>query len=35
MLGEASTHFIGGSHRPPQFSAFRDAVAPFHEVIED
>ncbi len=35
VLGYARTHFIGGSYRPPDFPAFKDAVAHFHEVIED
>ena len=35
VLGYARTHFIGGSYRPPEFAAFDDAVAHFHEVVED
>jgi len=35
VLGYARTHFIGGSYRPPEFAAFQDAIAHFHEVIED
>jgi hypothetical protein len=35
VLGYARTHFIGGSYRPPDFTAFDDAVAHFHEVVED
>ena len=35
VLGYARTHFIGGSYRPPEFAEFQDAIAHFHEVIED
>lgn len=35
VLGYARTHFIGGSYRPPEFEIFRDAVAHFHEVVQD
>jgi hypothetical protein len=35
VLGYARTHFIGGSYRPPEFAVFDDAVAHFHEVVED
>jgi hypothetical protein len=35
VLGYARTYFIGGSYRPPDFAAFDDAVAHFHEVVED
>jgi hypothetical protein len=35
VLGYARTHFIGGSYRPLEFAAFDDAVAHFHEVVED
>lgn len=35
VLGYARTCFIGGSYRPPDFAAFSEAVAHFHEVIED
>ena len=35
VLGYARTHFIGGRYRPPEFPAFQEAVAHFHEVIED
>jgi len=35
VLGYARTYFIGGSYRPPDFAAFKDAVAHFHEVVED
>jgi hypothetical protein len=35
VLGYARTHFTGGGYRPPEFAAFTDAVAHFHEVVED
>jgi hypothetical protein len=35
VLGYARTYFIGGSYRPPEFTAFKDAIAHFHEVVED
>jgi hypothetical protein len=35
VLGYARTYFIGGSYRPPEFLAFAEAVAHFHEVVED
>ena len=35
VLGYSRTHFIGGSYRPPVLSNFADAIAHFHEVVED
>jgi hypothetical protein len=35
LMGYARTHFIGGSYRPPEFAEFADAIAHFHEVLED
>ena len=35
VLGHARTYIIGGSYRPPETSNFAEAVAHFHEVIED
>jgi hypothetical protein len=35
VLGYARTHLIGGNYRPPEFAEFQDAIAHFHEVIED
>jgi hypothetical protein len=35
VLGYARTFFIGGAYSPPVFSEFTDAVAHFHEVVED
>jgi hypothetical protein len=35
LMGYARTHFIGGSYRPPEFPVFSDAVAHFHEMVED
>ena len=35
LMGYARTHFIGGSYRPPEFADFGDAVAHFHEMVED
>lgn len=35
VLGYARTYFIGGSYRPPEFPAFAEAIAHFHEVVED
>jgi hypothetical protein len=35
LMGYARTHFIGGSYRPPEFADFAQAIAHFHEVLED
>ena len=35
VLGYARTYFIGCSYRAPEFAVFADAIAHFHEVIED
>jgi hypothetical protein len=35
VLGYARTHFIGGSYRPPESQTLGEALAHFHEVIED
>jgi hypothetical protein len=35
VLGYARTFFIGGSYRPPVFQSFAEAVAHFHEILED
>jgi hypothetical protein len=35
LMGYACTHFIGGSYRPPEFPDFRDAVAHFHQMVEE
>lgn len=35
VLGYARTYFIGSSYRPPDLPAFSDAVAHFHEIVED
>jgi hypothetical protein len=35
LMGYARTHFIGGSYRPPEFAQFAEAIAHFHEVVED
>lgn len=35
VLGYARTYLIGGSYQPPEPPDFSDAVAHFHEVVED
>jgi hypothetical protein len=35
VLGYARTYFIGGNYRPPEFTAFSEAVAHFHEIVQD
>ncbi len=35
VLGYARTFFVGGSYRPPENVSFAEAVAHFHEVVED
>jgi hypothetical protein len=35
VLGYARTFFIGGSYRPPAYAEFGEAIAHFHEIIED
>jgi hypothetical protein len=35
VLGYARTYFVGGSYRPPEFADFEDAIAHFHEVVQD
>jgi hypothetical protein len=35
VLGYARTFLIGGSYRPPADLNFADAIAHFHEVVED
>ena len=35
VLGYARTFFIGGSYRPPETQSLAEAVAHFHEIIED
>jgi len=35
VLGYSRTFFIGGSYRPPETENFAEAIAHFHEVVED
>ncbi len=35
LMGYARTHFVGGDYQPPEFAAFQDAVAHFHERVQD
>ena len=35
VLGYARTFFIAGAYRPPETQNFTDAIAHFHEVVED
>jgi len=35
VLGYARTFFIGGEYRPPQATTLEDALAHFHEVVQD
>src|SRR5579862_5020275 len=35
VLGYARTFFIGGAYRPSETQDFADAIAHFHEVVED
>ncbi len=35
VLGYARTFIIGGSYRPPQTADFAEAIASFHQVVED
>ena len=35
VLGYARAYIIGGSYRPPETGNFADAIAHFHEVVED
>jgi hypothetical protein len=35
LMGYARTFLIGGMYRPPVFESFDDAVAHFHEVLQD
>lgn len=35
VLGYARTFIIGGAYRPPQAKSLEEAVAHFHEVVED
>ncbi len=35
LMGYARTHLIGGIYRPPELPEFAQAIAHFHEVLED
>jgi hypothetical protein len=35
LMGYARTHFLGGAYQPPEFPEFADAIAHFHEMVED